>query len=551
MESYDYIIVGAGSSGCVLADRLSRSGKYTVLVLEAGGSDRSFWIRTPIGYGRTFFDPRINWMYRSEPDPQTDGRVSYWPRGKVIGGSSSINALIYCRGLPGDFEDWQTAGAKGWDWHTVRAHYEAIESRILADGSVEGNGPLFVSDVRNDIHPSNRHYFAMAKELGLPVADDCNGPSPEGVTHYRITTRHGKRWSAADAFLKPALARKNVTLLRNCLVERIVMENRRAAGVSVRTPSGIAVFKAAKEVIVSAGCVNSPQLLQLSGIGPATLLQRLGIPVVMANDNVGANLQDHLGINYYYKATEPTLNSMLSPWWGKALQGARYLLTRRGPLSLSVNQCGGFVRSKEGLDRPDQQLYLNPVTYTTAPADKRPIINPDPFPGFILSFQPARPTSRGTIEIASLNPQDAPRIAPNYLSTAKDIEDVVAGGRLIQRLARTSAIRRFAKEAIPPDILTLDDDGLLDDFRKRCGSVFHPVSTCRMARDETEGVTDGELRVFGIDGLRVVDASSFPCITSGNTNAPTIMLAHRAAELILRSAETTRFDHRPHRLEQQ
>lgn len=536
MDTFDYIVVGAGSAGCVLTDRLSRNGSNRVLVLEAGGSDKSFWIRTPIGYGRTFFDPRINWMYRTEPDPQTNARVGYWPRGKVLGGSSSINALIYCRGMPGDFEDWEAAGVQGWNWNNVRPHYEAIESRILANGEIEGNGPLFVSDVRNDIHPSNRHYFTMAEELGLPVTDDCNGPSPEGITRYRITTRHGKRWSAADAFLKPALGRPNVTLLKNCVVDRIVIEGRHATGVSVRTASGVLVFKARKEIIVSAGAVNSPKLLQASGIGPAALLQRLDIPLVVANDNVGANLQDHLGINYYYKATEPTLNSMLSPWWGKAIQGARYLLTRRGPLSLSVNQCGGFVRSEEGLERPDQQLYLNPVTYTTAPSDKRPIINPDPFPGYILSFQPTRPTSRGTIEIVSPHVEDAPKIVPNYLSTAKDLDDVIAGGRLIQRMAGTAAMRRFTKEAMAPDILTLDDDGILDDFRKRCGSVFHPVSTCRMARDATTGVTDCDLRVFGITGLRVADASAFPNITSGNTNAPTIMLAHRAADLILGAA---------------
>lgn len=536
MDTFDYIVVGAGSAGCVLADRLSRNGANRVLVVEAGGSDKSFWIRTPIGYGRTFFDSRINWMYRTEADPQTDGRVSYWPRGKVLGGSSSINALIYCRGLPADFDDWEAAGARGWSWNSVRPHYEAIESRVLANGEIEGNGPLFVSDVRNDVHPSNRHYFSMAEELGLPVTDDCNGPSPEGVTRYRITTRHGRRWSAADAFLKPALGRPNLTLLKNCLVDRILVEDRRATGVSIRTASGVQVFKARKEIIVSAGAVNSPKLLQASGIGPAALLQRLDIPLVVANDNVGANLQDHLGINYYYKATEPTLNSMLSPWWGKAIQGARYILTRRGPLSLSVNQCGGFVRSKDGLARPDQQLYLNPVTYTTAPSDKRPIINPDPFPGYILSFQPTQPTSRGTIEIVSPNPEDAPKIVPNYLSTAKDLDDVIAGGRLIQRMAGTAAMRRFAKEAMAPDILTLDDDGILEDFRKRCGSVFHPVSTCRMAQDAATGVTDCELHVFGVTGLRVADASSFPNITSGNTNAPTIMLAHRAADLILEAA---------------
>lgn len=533
MAEFDYIVVGAGSAGCVLADRLSRDGASSVLVVEAGGSDRSFWIQTPIGYGRTFFDPRINWMYETEIDPQTGSRKSYWPRGKVIGGSSSINALVYCRGLPGDFEDWETFGATGWGWDEVRAHYEAIETRVGEDGSTSGNGPLYVTNVRREIHPCNRHYFAMAREMGLPVTDDCNGPDPEGVTDYRITTKGGRRWSSADAFLKPALKRPNVTLLTAAMVERIDMRDGRASGISVLLASGRQQFSARKEVIVAAGAVNSPKLLQMSGIGPGKLLSEMGIDIVRANDNVGGNLQDHLGISYYYKATEPTLNSMLSPWWGKLLQGMRYVLARRGPLGLSVNQCGGFVRSSDHLDRPDQQLYLNPVTYTTSPSNKRPIINPDPFAGFILSFQPARPSSRGRIDIRSTDPLAPPRIVPNYLSTQKDLDDVVAGGRLIQRMARTTSIRAFAKQAIAPDVQQFDDDGILEDFRQRCGSVFHPVSTCRMGPSEATAVVGPDLKVFGVEGLRVADASAFPSITSGNTNAPTIMLAHRAASLIL------------------
>ncbi|MGE0241730.1 MAG: GMC family oxidoreductase, partial [Parvibaculaceae bacterium] len=345
MAEFDFIVVGAGSAGCVLAEQLSKDGASTVLVLEAGGSDRSFWIRMPIGYGRTFADPRVNWMYETDADPATGARKSYWPRGKVVGGSSSINALIYCRGLPGDFADWETLGATGWGWDEVRSHYEAVESRIGEDGAISGTGPLYVSDVRREIHPCNRHYFAMAREMGLPVTEDCNGPTPEGVTHYRITTKDGCRWSAADAFLRPALKRRNVTLLTEALVERVVITQGRATGVCVLLSSGRQQFQARKDVIVCAGAVNSPKLLQLSGIGPGKLLRALGIDIVRANDNVGGNLQDHLGISYFYKATEPTLNSMLSPWWGKLLQGARYVLTRRGPLGLSVNQCGGFVRS--------------------------------------------------------------------------------------------------------------------------------------------------------------------------------------------------------------
>jgi len=537
MAEFDFIVVGAGSAGCVLAEQLSQDGTSTVLVLEAGGSDRSLWIRMPIGYGRTFFDPRVNWMYETDADPETGSRKSYWPRGKVVGGSGSINALVYCRGLPGDFTDWEALGAAGWGWDEVSAHYEAVESRIGEDGAAEGNGPLCVTDVRREIHPSNRHYFAMAREMGLPVTDDCNGPEPEGVTHYRITTKGGCRWSSADAFLKPALHRRNLTLVTGAMVERITMAQGRATGVSVRLAGGRQQFHARRDVIVSAGAVNSPQLLQLSGIGPGRLLSEMGVDIVRDNDNVGANLQDHLGISYFYKATEPTLNSTLAPWWGKLLQGARYMLTKRGPLGLSVNQCGGFVRSRAGLERPDQQLYLNPVTYTTSPGNRRRVINPDPFAGFILSFQPARPTSRGRIDIRSKDPAAAPRIVPNYLSTQKDIDDVVAGGRLIQRMARTAAIRAFAKEAMAPDVEQFDDNGILADFRQRCGSVFHPVATCRMGRSAATAVVGPDLKVFGVEGLRVADASAFPSITSGNTNAPTIMLAHRAARLILQERQ--------------
>ncbi|MCZ4352844.1 GMC family oxidoreductase N-terminal domain-containing protein [Roseovarius aestuarii] len=535
MTEFDYIIVGAGSAGCVLADQLSKDGTCSVLVLEAGGSDNSFWIRTPIGYGKTFFNPRFNWKYETESDPNTGGRAGYWPRGKVIGGSSSINALVYCRGMPGDFNDWEKSGAAGWGWDTVRSHYEAIETRVDENGNTDGNGPMYVTNVQRDIHPCNRNYFAMARELGLPVTDDCNGPDPEGVTHYRITTKGARRWSSADAFLKPALKRPNVTLIKNAMVERVIVSNGRTTGVSVLLPTGKTQFDVRQEVIVSAGAVNSPKLLQMSGIGPGRLLREMGIEVVRDNGNVGGNLQDHLGINYYYKATEPTLNSMLSPWWGKLFHGVRYMLMRRGPLGLSVNQCGGFVRSDAALDAPDQQLYLNPVTYnTTSSTTKKPVINPDPFDGFILSFQPTRPTSRGRIDIASPDVSAAPRIVPNYLSTQKDLDDVVAGGRLIQRMARTASIRSFAKEAIAPDIDTFDDAGILEDFRQRCGTVFHPVSTCRMGADDATAVVGPDLKVFGIEGLRVADASVFPNITSGNTNAPTLMLGHRAAGLILK-----------------
>jgi choline dehydrogenase len=535
LQEYDYIIVGAGSAGCVLAERLSRGASHSVLVLEAGGSDLHPWIKLPIGYGRLFYHPRLNWRYETEPEPACGGRSGYWPRGRVVGGSSSINALVYCRGMPFDFDDWRDAGAAGWGWSDVRPHFERIESHLDSDGARRGAGPQFVSDVRDRMHPANRHYFAAAAECGLPVSDDLNGPRPEGAGYYPITVRNGLRWSAADAFLRPALRRPNLRLLTHALARRVLFEGRRASAVEVLRKGELLTVRARRELILCAGAVNTPQLLQLSGIGPGALLQQHGIPQVFANDNVGGNLQDHLAVTYYYKATERTMNNELAPWWGKAWAGLRYLLARRGPLGLSVNQCGGFVRSSPAAPRPDLQLYFTPLTYATtnAVAGKRQVINPDPWPGFLISFQPARPSSRGRIDIRAREISVAPAIRPNYLSTQHDLDEVIAGGRLLQAMVRTAALRRLIREAIPPDIERLDDQGLIADFRARCGTVFHPASTCRMGRDAGSAVVDAQLRVFGVERLRVVDAAAFPNVTSGNINAPTLMLADKAADAIL------------------
>ncbi|ASP37308.1 choline dehydrogenase [Bacterioplanes sanyensis] len=531
--TYDYIIVGAGSAGCVLADQLSQCGRYSVLVLEAGGKDSSPWIKMPIGYGRLFYDERVNWKYETEADPGTNNRRAYWPRGKVVGGSSSINALVYCRGLPHDFDDWQAAGATGWGWSDVKPHFEAIEMRINQQGQEHGSGRQAVSDVGAHIHRANRHFFTAAEQAGLPYTADFNGAEPEGVGHYAITTRKGLRCSAADAFLKPALKRANVTLHTHAHVQRIRFDDDRAQGVIYQHQGQRIEVTANCEVIISAGAVDSPRILQLSGIGPDALLQQHGITPLLVNESVGAHLQDHIAVSYYYRATEPTLNNQLSPWYGKLKAGLTYALTRRGPLGLSVNQCGGFVRSHEAAQHADMQLYFNPVTYTTSPSNKRPIINPDPFAGFIISFQPSRPTSRGQVSIRSRSIHDAPVIEPRYLSTQKDVDDILLGGRLLRSIINTPGLQRLIKAPMDVDLNQLDDDAMIEDFRQRSGTVYHPVSSCRMSTSAASGVVDSRLRVHGIRGLRVVDASVFPNLTSGNTNAPTLMLAHKAAGLIL------------------
>jgi choline dehydrogenase len=532
-QQFDFIVVGAGSAGCVLADRLSADGRFTVLVLEAGDHDRRLWINMPIGYGKTFYDERVNWKFEAEPDAQMKDRRIYFPRGKVVGGSSSINAMVYCRGLPGDFDDWAARGNTGWGWDDVRPVYEGFERRVGPDGRIAPGGPLYVSDVRRQLHPMERHFFAAAQQAGLPFTEDFNGAQPEGVGRYQINTRRGMRWSGADAFLRPALRRGRVQLQTGALVSRVLFEGHRATGVQYRQHGTDQVAHARRAVVLSAGAVQSPQLLQLSGIGPGALLQQHGIPVLLDQEQVGANLQDHLAMSYYYRATEPTLNNVLSTWWGKLRVGLQYVTSLSGPLSISVNQCGGFVRSAPEQPRPDMQLYCNPITYTLAASKTGTQIVPDRFAGFILCFQPCRPLSRGRIGIRSPQAQDAPRIEPNYLTHPEDVAQALRGARLTQRIAQTAAMRGLITAPIAPDLDTMDDAAMVEDFRSRASTCYHPVGTCAMGPDPRQAVVDPQLRVHGFEHLYVVDASVFPTVTSGNTHAPTTMVAHKGADAIL------------------
>ncbi|MCU4651790.1 GMC family oxidoreductase N-terminal domain-containing protein [Roseibacterium sp. SDUM158016] len=529
MDIFDYIIVGAGSAGCVLAERLSADGRARVLVLEAGGSDRRAKIRVPIGYGMSFHDPRVNWRFQAGPDPELDNRRMYWPRGKVLGGSSAINAMVYARGLPGDFDDWEAAGNPGWGAATAAGVFNRIERRITPAGT-EGEGPLHVSDRRAEYHPLGRHYLKAAQTLGLPEGDTVTG---EGVGPYWTTTKGGRRHSAADAFLRPAMARRNLKVITGAEVLGLEFRDLRATGVRYRKGGETRRADCRGEVILSAGSVKSPQLLQLSGIGPGALLSRFGIEVRLDAPGVGGALQDHLSMTYSFRCTEPTLNQVLGGLPGQVGAALRYLLRRDGPLSLSVNQMGGLVRSRPGLARADTQLYCNPLSYSTVYRDRRPLLQPDRWPGFILGYNPCRPTSRGRIDIDSPDPTAQPAITPNSLSTNTDIADMIAGARLIERMLETSAMRGLIAGPNGFSPVGQSDDALLADIRARAATVYHPCGTCRMAPREAGGVVDPSLRVWGAEGLRVVDASIFPNITSANTNAPTIMAAMRAADLIL------------------
>lgn len=535
---FDYIIIGAGSAGCVLANRLSADGKNSVLVVEAGGSDKRFWIQTPIGYGKTFYDPAVNWMYMTEADPGINNRQSYWPRGKVLGGSSSINAMVYIRGQAADYDDWRDLGNEGWGWQDVLPYFKKSETWDQGgDDYRGGDGPLQVSDVSAQHHPLCQRFIAAAQQCGFDFNPDFNGESQQGVGYYQITTRNGRRMSAARAYLHPALKRDNCEVVTRAQVSRILFDGRSASGVEFLQANARRQARARREVIVSAGSINSPQILQLSGIGEVSQLKQFGIEPLVDAPAVGRNLQDHLDCCYYYRSRLPTLNDQLYPWWGKMLAGIQYLLFRNGMLSLSINQAGGFIKSHPSRPRPNMQTYFNPMSYTTAPPGERPLMQPDPYPGFVNSIGQIRPLSRGYLRIDSPDPLAAVRIHPNYLSHEEDVAQMLEGVKLLRKLASCPPLADIIEEEITPGAEVQGDADLVADIRQRSSTVFHPTSTCMMGPDSKTAVVDNHCRVYGIERLRVVDASIFPSVVSGNTNAPVMMVAEKAADLILGKQE--------------
>ncbi len=537
MDEFDYVVVGAGAAGCVLANRLTASGAHRVLLLEAGPADRSPWIHVPVGYGRTYTDPSVNWMYTTEPDAALDNRRTFWPRGKVLGGSTSINALVYVRGQPSDFDDWAAAGNPGWSWHEVLPYFKKSEDHVWGASAYHGaGGPLYVGDMTSQVHPLCENFIRACEANGVRRIRDFNGAESEGAGLWQMMIRDGLRVSSATAFLKPVRSRANLSVRTNALASRIRFEGTRATAVEYLAGGTAHVASARREVIVAGGSINSPQLLQLSGVGDAGLLGGLGIPVVRHAPAVGRNLQDHLCVVHFYRSRVPTLNDRLYPLSGKIRAAFEYAFTRRGPLSMSVNQAGAFVRSRAGLERPNMHVYFNPISYTTASATRRRVLNPDPYPGFLMSFNTCRPTSRGTVAIRSPDPTQPPLIHANSLSTPEDVADVFEGSRLLRRLAAAEPLASVIAEELQPGPDKQSDEALLADFRARSGTVFHASGTCAMGPDPDRAVVDARLRAHGLERLRVVDASVFPAVTSGNTTAPTIMVAEKAADVILADA---------------
>jgi choline dehydrogenase len=530
IPTYDYVVIGAGSAGCVLANRLTSNGRHRVLLLEAGPTDRYPWIHIPIGYAKTMFHPVYNWGFYTEPDPGVNNRKVYWPRGRGLGGSSSINGLIFVRGQPEDYEGWAAQGNRGWGWKDVLPYFRRSEDNSRGASELHGaGGPLSASDIRGR-HELVDAFIRGAGEAGIPPADDFNGLSQEGAGYYQLTTRNGLRCSTAVGYLKPARARANLVVETDAHVCRILFDGIRACGVVYRQRGVEHEVRAGREVILSAGGLQSPQLLQVSGVGPADLLRSHGIDVVHALPGVGANLQDHLQARVMFRCSKPiTTNDDLASLWRRVGMGVKWILTRSGPLAVGINQGGLFARVLPESKTPDVQFHFGTLSADMAGA------KPHDFPGFTMSVCQLRPTSRGTVTIQSRDPMQAPAMRPNYLSTELDCATIVEGVKLARRIAATPTMREYVVDEYRPGTAARSDDDLLEFVRNYGATIFHPVGTCRMGADAM-AVVDERLRVQGVAGLRVVDASIMPTLVSGNTNWPTVMIAEKASDMILEDA---------------
>jgi len=532
-DSFDYVIVGAGSAGCVLANRLSADPRNRIALIEAGPPDRHPWIHIPAGYFRTMFDPAVTWQFEAGPEPHMNGRMVSWPRGRVLGGSSSINGLLYVRGQRQDYDHWRQLGNAGWSFEDVLPFFRRAEDQERGADELHGaDGPLGVSDVRWHGNTLLEAYITACVAEGIPRTDDFNGETQEGVGYYQLTNRGGRRCSSARGYLEPIKRRPNLRVITDALALGLVLDGNRVTGVRLATAAGEELVSAGREVLLASGAIGSPQILQLSGVGPGAVLRDAGVEVRHELAGVGESLQDHLQVRFIYdcNVSGASLNDI---WHSKRRQlqsGLQYLLTRGGPLTIGAGVVGVFARSREGLEAPDIQFHVMPM------AVERPGNNMYRFAGFTVSVCQLRPESRGTLRITSPDPRAKPGIIANYLAASEDRRVTVDGMKLMRRIAARAPFAGLVKREFAPGLDVVGDEALLEVARSTGTTVFHPTSTCRMGSDP-KAVVDQRLRVRGLDGLRVVDASVMPALVSGNTNAPTIMIAEKASDMILADAK--------------
>ena len=527
-NQFDYIVVGAGSSGCVLANRLSNEDVNSVCLIEAGPKDSSPWIHLPIGYGKTMWDPKVNWKFETEPDPGMNQRKIYWPRGKCLGGSSSINGLIFIRGQKEDYDGWKDRGNTGWGWDDVLPYFKRAEGNDrLGEPLHSQTGPLKASSIPKK-HPLVESFIKSAVNLGVPETDDFNNLTQEGVGYYQLSTHKGLRCSTAVAYLNPIKSRSNLTILTDSQVMRIIFEGRRAVAIELMRHGKKQTIRANKEIILSAGALQSPQILQLSGIGPAALLREFNIPIIQDLPGVGENLQDHLQYRLIYELNQPiSTNVELSSLFGKVKIGLDWLLFRGGPLSIGINQGGLFTKVMDSSLSPDIQFHMATLSADMAGG------NVHPFPGFTMSVCQLRPESRGHVRIQSTDPLVPPKMVANYLATEHDRNTSVEAVKFARKIAQTEPLKSLITREIKPNNPQSDAD-LLEFCRNNGATIFHPTGTCQMGPDsDPMAVLDSELRVRGVTGLRVVDCSAMPTLPSGNTNWPAVMMAEKAADFIL------------------
>lgn len=533
---FDYIIIGAGSAGCVLANRLSANPGARVLLLEAGGRDTSPLIHIPVGYAETLKDPKINWLYNTEPDPGTDGRQHVWPRGKVLGGSSSINGLLYIRGQQRDYDLWRQLGCSGWGWDDVAPYFTRSQNQERAGMTGHGaGGPLNVSDVTQR-HEISDAVIDACEQIGIPRNPDVNGESQEGAGYYQLTVKNGLRCSAAVAYLNPAKNRSNLTIRTEALVHKVLFECKRAVGVRFAADGAVFEARAEGEVIISGGAVNTPQILQLSGIGPADLLARHGIEVLRDAPGVGTNLRDHyvVGLRYRLKAGVLSVNE-LTKGFRFIQEIGKFLFQRKGLLTLSAAHIAAFVRTRPDLEVPDVQYHILPATMDPEKLANEQKMVLENAPGLTIAPCQLRPESTGRIEIGSADPAQHVKIFPNYLADSLDQQTIVEGLKIGRAMAQAPALARYIDHELSPGAEIQSDDDWLAFARATGSTIYHPVGTARMGNDPS-AVVDTQLKVIGFEGLRVVDASIMPRLISGNTNAPTIMIAEKASDMILAAA---------------